>query len=361
VAARTARITANAENPYDTARVVERWLENNREYSLDVDRPRGDIADAFLFEMQAGYCTYYATTMVTMLRTQGVPARLAVGYTPGQRVAEDRRVVRGLDSHAWVEVYFPDQGWVRFDPTPAGPRQTAERQRIQQARQTNGTGVDTNESRDRTFTPTPTATPSPGDPGGPGATPTPTPSTPDRNTTANGTANGTTAPQLGDGADIASPGGGGSEEDDGLPRPTREQAALGLVVLLGAAAGIHRSGAGPRLYRELWLRYQPRSDDPGADVTRAFERLEYLAEKADAPRRPGETAREFARRVRAGGAEADERATRLATLHERARYGGGVTAGEADEAVALADDLVADRPRIGAGDAAPADPAVGSR
>lgn len=72
--------------------------------------------------MDAGYCTYYATTMVTMLRSQGVPARFVVGYTTGEQVGDDRYRVRGLNSHAWVQVYFPDVGWVRFDPTPAGPR-----------------------------------------------------------------------------------------------------------------------------------------------------------------------------------------------------------------------------------------------
>jgi transglutaminase-like putative cysteine protease len=344
VGERTARITANADNPYDTARVIERWLENNREYSLDVDRPRGNIADAFLFEMERGYCTYYATTMVTMLRSQGVPARLAVGYTPGQQVADDRWVARGLDSHAWVEVYFPDRGWIRFDPTPAGPREAAERQRVRQARQENGTGVDTGETRNRTFTPTPTPTPdTPTADPDPGTTPTPTVSTPALNDTDGPNAT-TTGPGFGDGADIASPGGGGSDEDGGggIPRPTREQTALGLIVLAGVAAGVHRSGAGPRLYRELRLRYQLRADDPAVDVANAFDRLEFLAEKADASRAPGETAREFAARVGDG----DERARRLATLHERARYGGGVTAEEATEAIELADELVADRPPI---------------
>ncbi|MFC7176188.1 transglutaminase domain-containing protein [Halosegnis marinus] len=121
VEARTSRITGNATNPYDTARVVEQWLSNNRGYSLDVDRPSGNVADAFLFEMEEGYCTYFATTMAVMLRTQGIPARFAVGYTAGERVAADRWVARGLNAHAWVEVFFPEQGWIRFDPTPAGP------------------------------------------------------------------------------------------------------------------------------------------------------------------------------------------------------------------------------------------------
>lgn len=73
VGERTERLTANADTPYQTSRVVEQYLESNKNYSLDVDRPRGNVADSFRFEMDAGYCTYYATAMVTMLRTQTTP------------------------------------------------------------------------------------------------------------------------------------------------------------------------------------------------------------------------------------------------------------------------------------------------
>ncbi|MFD1527026.1 transglutaminase family protein, partial [Halolamina salina] len=135
---------ANASTPYDTAVAIESYLERTKEYSLNVERPRGSVADAFLFEMDAGYCTYYATTMAVMLRTQGIPARMVTGYTPGERVGEDEWVVRGLNAHAWVEVYFPATGWVAFDPTPSTPRESAAEQRIAQARQSGEDGVDTN-------------------------------------------------------------------------------------------------------------------------------------------------------------------------------------------------------------------------
>ncbi|MFB6195250.1 MAG: transglutaminase domain-containing protein, partial [Haloplanus sp.] len=64
VADRAAAVTADAETPYGKARAIESYLESNKRYSLTVERPEGDVADAFLFEMDAGYCTYYATTMV---------------------------------------------------------------------------------------------------------------------------------------------------------------------------------------------------------------------------------------------------------------------------------------------------------
>jgi len=86
------------------------------------------MADTFIFEMEEGYCEYFATAMTTMLRTQGIPARYTVGYTTGQKVDDTTYEVRGMNAHAWVEVYFPDVGWVRFDPTPGGSRLEAQQE-----------------------------------------------------------------------------------------------------------------------------------------------------------------------------------------------------------------------------------------
>ena len=78
-------ITAGAGTPYGKAVAVERWLERNKRYSLDARRPTGDFADGFLFEMRAGYCQYFATGMVALLRAEGVPARYVSGYSPYER------------------------------------------------------------------------------------------------------------------------------------------------------------------------------------------------------------------------------------------------------------------------------------
>ncbi|MFB6073183.1 MAG: transglutaminase domain-containing protein [Halobacterium sp.] len=122
-----ARVVGDAENRYDAAKAVESYLEAEKTYSLsDVPKPGDRIADQFLFEQDAGYCEYFATAMVVMLRSQDVPARYVVGYAPGERVGEDRYLVRGADAHAWVEVYFENLGWVRFDPTPTAPREAAD-------------------------------------------------------------------------------------------------------------------------------------------------------------------------------------------------------------------------------------------
>jgi len=314
-----ATLTSNADNPYDTARTIENALEESKNYSLDVSRPSGNIAESFFYEMDAGYCTYFATTMVMMLRSEGIPARFVVGYTTGQQVGPNEYVVRGYNSHAWVEAYFPGHGWVRFDPTPAGPRQSAEQATLDSAREGGNDDADVPES-EPTDTPEPTTTTAPptgGDNGTIGDDPV------------------STTPGFGG---IQAPGGGGGETDDGfsLPTPSREQTVLGLVVLFGAVVGVRRSGAATRAYREVWLRRQPRSG-PEADVRRAFDRLEYLLERNGRARRDGETPRQYVRAV------GDERARRVGALYERAVYGGAATEETADEAVRLVDELVSER------------------
>jgi transglutaminase-like putative cysteine protease len=329
----TTTLTANAENPYDTARVIETHLEAEKNYSLDVQRPSGDVADGFLFEMDAGYCTYFATTMVAMLRSQGIPARFAVGYTTGQQIDADEWVVRGLNAHAWVEVYFPGYGWQQFDPTPAGPRQAARQARIDDAREENRSGVDVQGS-------TPTATPTP--------TATAASEAPTRTATPTGGADGGTTPP---GGEETPPGGvaggavdGGSDEtDDGgfsLPTPTRDQLAFGFLVALGAVAAVRRTGAPERISRALWLRRQPRSGDPEADVRRAYERLETLLGRTRRERRAGETPRRYLRSL------GDSDAERVGELYERAVYAGRATDEDAAEAIALVDALIDDRTRL---------------
>ncbi len=128
----TDRITADASNPYEEARAIEEWLESNKEYSLNVSRPPDDdVASQFVHGMDAGYCEYFATSMAAMLRTQDVPARYVVGYSTGQPTGEDSYTVRGMNAHAWVEVYFPEVGWVQFDPTPADDRRQQERESLE--------------------------------------------------------------------------------------------------------------------------------------------------------------------------------------------------------------------------------------
>jgi transglutaminase-like putative cysteine protease len=112
------------ESTYDTILAYERWIATNTRYDLDAPVPAddADAVDDFLFESQLGFCEQIATTLAIMLRSQGVPARLATGYVSGER---DRVSgvwkVRGTDAHAWVEVWFPATGWQPFDPTASVP------------------------------------------------------------------------------------------------------------------------------------------------------------------------------------------------------------------------------------------------
>ncbi|MFQ5858105.1 MAG: transglutaminase domain-containing protein [Anaerolineae bacterium] len=124
---RAQEIVGDAGTAYDKAAAIEAAMRVIT-YSLEVGLPPADrdVVDYFLFDMDAGYCDYFATTMTVLARAVGVPARMATGYATGTYDPElGFYVVRGLDAHAWVEVYFPDIGWVPFEPTPA--RATLER------------------------------------------------------------------------------------------------------------------------------------------------------------------------------------------------------------------------------------------
>ncbi|MFB6122637.1 MAG: DUF3488 and DUF4129 domain-containing transglutaminase family protein [Haloferacaceae archaeon] len=320
----SSEVTANESTPYGKATAVEAYLEANKEYSLTVERPRGDVADSFLFEMDAGYCTYYATTMVVMLRAEGVPARFVTGYTAGER-AGGEWVVRGLDSHAWVQVYFPDVGWVRFDPTPAGPRETAERTRLAEARQNADPGVDT------------TAT----DPSAGASTPTPMP-TPSDSETRNVTPAQSNVDAAEGGVEVSTTPAAPLDAGDGgggLPDlPSQRVLALWGVALVGISAGARRTGLNRRLHRAVWLRYQRRGDDPNADAVRAFRRLESLLERRYRPREASETPRAYVRSV--ARTDDSERMRDVLRAYERARYGRGLTRDEADAAVRTVNELV---------------------
>lgn len=117
-------VTAKADTIYQQALALEAYLRSIP-YDLNVPKaPQGrDVVDYFLFELQRGYCDYFASSMVVMARAVGIPARLAVGYAMGQYDSlQGAYVVAALDAHAWPELYFVDHGWIPFEPTPAfGP------------------------------------------------------------------------------------------------------------------------------------------------------------------------------------------------------------------------------------------------
>jgi len=128
-------ITAGAQTPYDQAQAITAYLRKEIEYTTTLTpAPKGtDPLLWVLFDYKKGFCMYYASADVLMLRSLGIPARMVVGFAQGEL---DERgttyTVRRADSHAWPEVYFPNIGWVEFEPTanqdplnrPAAPRPT---------------------------------------------------------------------------------------------------------------------------------------------------------------------------------------------------------------------------------------------
>ncbi len=116
-------LTATEPTPYDRALAIERYLRQFP-YTLDLPSPPADqdVTDYFLFDLQRGYCDYYATAMVVMARAAGVPARLVTGYASGSYDRDRAQyVVTKADAHSWVQVYFPGYGWIEFEPTAGRP------------------------------------------------------------------------------------------------------------------------------------------------------------------------------------------------------------------------------------------------
>ncbi|MEW6545257.1 MAG: DUF3488 and transglutaminase-like domain-containing protein [Nitrospirota bacterium] len=114
-------VTGGAATPFEKAVTLERHLRTGYRYSLDVGPtvPASPLEE-FLFVRKSGYCEHYATAMVILLRTMGIPARLVTGFLAGEWNDFGRYyTIRQRDAHAWVEVYFPRSGWVTFDPTPS--------------------------------------------------------------------------------------------------------------------------------------------------------------------------------------------------------------------------------------------------
>ncbi len=115
-----ARLTQGATSPYDKALRLQEYLRITYPYKLDVPAPppNRDVTDYFLFDAPGGFCSYYATAMAVMLRSQGVPARVVAGFATGEYDAMLHRYrVPAKLAHAWVEVYFPIYGWIEFEPT----------------------------------------------------------------------------------------------------------------------------------------------------------------------------------------------------------------------------------------------------
>jgi hypothetical protein len=108
-------------DPYHIAFAMQNYLHDSGGFEYDTDVTGmctgENFIDCFLREKR-GYCEYFASAMVMMLRTQQIPARYVTGFLPGRLQDDGSRIVERSASHAWVEVFFPGYGWYPFDPTP---------------------------------------------------------------------------------------------------------------------------------------------------------------------------------------------------------------------------------------------------
>ena len=117
------QVTAAATNPYERAEALADFLHTDERFTYATTAPAPppdrDLVDFFLFDEngRTGYCQYYASAMVVMARSVGLPARVAVGFAPGERQEDDTFLVREANAHAWAEVYFPGYGWQIFEAT----------------------------------------------------------------------------------------------------------------------------------------------------------------------------------------------------------------------------------------------------
>ncbi|MGE8207143.1 transglutaminase TgpA family protein [Heyndrickxia sp. NPDC080065] len=119
-------ITKGKTNWYEKTKAIEAYLQSGK-YTYDqknvaIPKEKQDYVDQFLFETLRGYCDNFSTSMVTMLRSIDIPARWVKGYSSGdyqgsEGVSKNIYKVTNNNAHSWVEVFFPNVGWVPFEPT----------------------------------------------------------------------------------------------------------------------------------------------------------------------------------------------------------------------------------------------------
>jgi len=113
------QITAELPTNFDKVQAVTEYLRQNIKYSETIPAPPAgaDPMNWFLFDWRRGFCNYFATAEVLLLRSIGIPARMVVGFAEGKPDQYGLFHISGKDAHAWPEVYFPKIGWVQFEPT----------------------------------------------------------------------------------------------------------------------------------------------------------------------------------------------------------------------------------------------------
>ncbi|AOM83981.1 transglutaminase TgpA family protein [Salisediminibacterium beveridgei] len=290
-------ITAEEDNRYDQAVAIEQYFgQNDFVYqTTDVPVPEDDedYVDQFLFETQAGYCDNYSTSMVVLLRTLDIPARWVKGFTAGEELeqTEDDQFVYEVtngNAHSWVEVYFPEVGWVPFEPTQ-GFENYADFS-------TEPVDIDLDLDGDDPDAPDPSDDladdrfPDPDEGFDPGEA-------------------------VGDGE-------GADGESSWRNWLTPGNILISIVVLFMVMLTYQKQSK--LMNRFFFLLYKVSGTD--RSFKNAYKRLLWLLEKEGLPRAEGETLREYARRV--DQAVSSQAMMKLTKAYERMYYGGGDPKGE---------------------------------
>jgi transglutaminase-like putative cysteine protease len=272
VAAIAREVTAGAPTGFDRAVALTEWFSGpGSPFTYDLATAPGNGDDAlveFLTTGRRGYCEQFASAMAVMLRTLGVPARVAVGFTGGRAADGGARAVGTADAHAWVEAWFPSAGWTTFDPTPLTDGRAIVPPYVAQA---------TGDPADRPAT-EPTAPSAPEETAAPDAG----------------------VPQTEVRAESPEPDGAGPDQaaadDPGSATPTPTPAlpaVLGIVAVLAAVV------AAPALWRARLRRRRLAAADAGGAGAAGAAWAELLAESADrgAPATKSDTVRTAAERM----------------------------------------------------------------
>jgi transglutaminase-like putative cysteine protease len=294
-----AQNTQDATTPYDKVIALQNWFRTAFEYSTVVQRGHSNDAMIDFLTIRKGYCEQFSGTFAAMARTLNIPARVVVGFTPGNLGADGQYHVAGRHAHAWDEVWFDGLGWVLFDPTPGRGAPGAEQHTGVAAAQDTSNGT-------------------PGGTGTDNGAPTPTVSLPSVN------------PNRPIGERPSAPV---TPRNPVARKQASNNSSGGWIIaalLLAVAAWVV---AMPRVLRRWSRRHTP---DPSTRVAAAWAATVRSLSMAGAPRMAGATPLEYARSIDFGRAESVE----IARLVTRAVYSpSGVDSGAADRSELLRSEV----------------------
>ncbi|WP_167406470.1 transglutaminaseTgpA domain-containing protein [Amycolatopsis thailandensis] len=168
VAAKARQLTENESNNFDKAQAIWSFFTAQNGFVYDTKTAEATDSDAladFILNGKRGFCEQYASAMAVMLRSAGIPSRVAIGFTSGTPKG-DHLSISSEDAHAWVEVYFQTKGWVSFDPTPLLDGRAV----VPPYLQTNPSSTSANDTQEVPSAPKPSV-PATGTPRDPGADP----------------------------------------------------------------------------------------------------------------------------------------------------------------------------------------------